>query len=54
MVEHSVRGDLTGISLRNGLLDGELVDYKNNHIKFITNSSRVNFISYPVAQWFLS
>ncbi|RIA99660.1 hypothetical protein C1645_746830 [Glomus cerebriforme] len=40
MIEHSIRGKVNTISLRNGIMDGILLDNKNNVVKTITNATR--------------
>ncbi|GBB84270.1 hypothetical protein RclHR1_01090009 [Rhizophagus clarus] len=40
MIEHSIRGKVNTISLRNGVMDGVLKDTKDNTIKRISNATR--------------
>ncbi|CAG8486619.1 1711_t:CDS:2 [Ambispora gerdemannii] len=47
MIEHSIRGQVTSIGLRNGLMDGELVNTKGVTVKKWTNKTRV--ADYPNA-----
>jgi hypothetical protein len=44
MIEHSVRGKVNTISLRNGVMDGVLKDSKGNTVRRITNATRVRII----------
>lgn len=48
MIEHSVRGKVNTISLRNGVMDGVLKDSKGNTIKRISNATRVRRIFFFV------
>jgi hypothetical protein len=42
MIEHSIRGKVTDISsLRNGLMDGKLLNYEGNTVKRFDNTTRV-------------
>ncbi|CAI2175271.1 6088_t:CDS:2, partial [Funneliformis geosporum] len=43
MIEHSVRGKTTSISLRNGMMDGELISANGISIKSWTNKTRTEF-----------
>ncbi|KAG9289925.1 hypothetical protein G9A89_010231 [Geosiphon pyriformis] len=40
MIEHSIRGKATSIGLRNGLMDGKLVNHKGKVLKSWTNATR--------------
>ncbi|KAG9300185.1 hypothetical protein G9A89_002631 [Geosiphon pyriformis] len=40
MIEHSIRGQTTSIGLRNGLMDGKLVNSKGKTVKTWTNATR--------------
>lgn len=44
MIEHSIRGKVNSISLRNGVMDGVLKDSNGNTIKRISNATRVRKI----------
>ncbi|CAG8636262.1 13263_t:CDS:2 [Cetraspora pellucida] len=42
MIEHSVRGKITSIAIRNGILDGELVSHNGSVVKTMTNATRMS------------
>lgn len=44
MIEHSIRGKVNSISLRNGVMDGVLKDSNGITIKRISNATRVRKI----------
>ncbi|CAG8481613.1 12236_t:CDS:2 [Cetraspora pellucida] len=41
MIEHSIRGKVTSIALRNGLMDGELMSFDGKRLRTITNATRM-------------
>ncbi|CAG8496169.1 12108_t:CDS:2, partial [Racocetra persica] len=41
MIEHSVRGRITSIAIRNGLLEGQLMSHDGKPLKTITNATRM-------------
>ncbi|CAG8626449.1 10340_t:CDS:2 [Cetraspora pellucida] len=41
MIEHSIRGKITSIAIRNGLLEGQLLSHNGSVIRTITNATRM-------------
>ncbi|CAG8636253.1 13262_t:CDS:2, partial [Cetraspora pellucida] len=41
MIEHSVRGKITSIAIRNGLLEGQLLSHNGSVVRTMTNATRM-------------